>query len=99
MRKGGAKAVKSAKEAQGLSKKLQDKSLFASTVYALAEGQAILGKYDEAAKEAKEAAKLFSEIEEKRAEAAAICLVAEVYQTQGNTMKAIDSANNAMALA
>ncbi|CAK0830427.1 unnamed protein product, partial [Prorocentrum cordatum] len=99
IKRAGTKALKTAKEALAQAKKLDDRFLLGSAVYAVAQVQVALGQNEEALKGANQAVELFRSIEAQRAESDAIVLVAEVYLASGDLNRCVDVAEKAVGLA
>jgi len=99
MRKAGSKAMKAAKEALSIARKLNDRALIASATYCIALVNTAMNNTDDALKGANQSIELFKELKSKEGEVGATALVAEAYYANSQNDKAVDIAQKALTLA
>lgn len=97
--RGGRRALKYAKEALHLSKRLLDRGLILGGIFAVSEALAACGRPEECMRQAEAGMALAKEIADPFCESAAACVMAEALHTNGHTDKAIDEAERAYRIA
>jgi tetratricopeptide (TPR) repeat protein/acyl carrier protein len=99
MKKAGSKAMKAAKEAVSISRKVNDRAMIASATYTVALVNTAMNNTEEALKGANQSIELFKDLKSKEGEVGATVLVAEAYYAASQNDKALDIAQKALTLA